>query len=79
MGALLVFLGYAAYGVYLDLKLGRLAGYERVPKADRWNPARYFPGAEPWLERDRRWHRARRWVLLGCVIGGNGLYLLLNP
>lgn len=77
--AFAVFAAHATYGVYLDLKLGRLAGYERVPRDERWNPERYFPGAEKWLERDRRWHRSRNWVWLGSILAGNVWYLLLKP
>jgi hypothetical protein len=77
--AFIAFAGYAAYGFYLDQKLARFWTFEPPPKAQRWNPSYYAPGAERWLARDRRWHRWRNAVWLGAIAFGNGLYLLLKP
>jgi hypothetical protein len=76
--AFAVFLGYSAYDLYLDLKVGEYARGGLPPKSERWNPEHYAAGAEPWLARSRRWHRWRMAVWLGCLAGGNLLYWLLT-
>lgn len=75
--AFAVFLGYSAYALYLDLKVGEYVRGALPPKSDRWNPAHYKPGVEPWLARYQRWHRWRIAVWLGCLLGANLLYWLL--
>jgi hypothetical protein len=77
--ALAIFIGYAAYGVYLDLKVGEYRMREPPPKPERWNARYYAPGAEPWLTRWRRWHRRKAAVWLGCIAGGSLLYWMLKP
>lgn len=77
--ALAVFLGNAAYGMYLERKVGEFCGNQLPPKPERWNAENYKRGVEPWLARFRRWHRRKTAVWLGCLIGGNLLYWLLKP
>jgi len=77
--ALAAFLGHAAYGVYLDRKVGEYRLREPPPKRERWNPRYYAPGAEPWLARWRRWHRWKWAAWLGSVAAGNLLHWLLTP
>ncbi|HEY7771059.1 hypothetical protein [Longimicrobium sp.] len=76
--AFAVFLGYSAYLLYLDLKVGEYVRTELPPKSERWNPEYYKPGAEPWLARYRLWDRWRIAVWLGCIVVGNLLYWLLT-
>jgi hypothetical protein len=66
--ALALFLGHAACGVYLHLKVGEYRGNQPPPKSERWNAEFYAAGVEPWLARYRRWHRRRNAVWLGCKI-----------
>jgi uncharacterized membrane protein YozB (DUF420 family) len=78
--ALVGFLAYAVYGLYLDDKLASFRRFEtKLAKPDRWNPAFYPSEAEQWLARDRSWHRWRNVVWLGCIALGNAFYLVLKP
>ena len=77
--ALAIFLAHSAYGLYLDLKLGRFVSGQLPPKRDRWDRSRYPREAEDWLVRDERWHASRKWVWLGCILGVNIVYWILKP
>jgi len=39
--ALAIFLAHSAYGLYLDLKLGRFVSGQLPPKRDSWDRSRY--------------------------------------
>jgi hypothetical protein len=73
------FVVYSVWGLYLGAKLARYRDAAALPKTERWNPACYAPGAERWLARDYAWHRWRTAVWLGCILIGNGLYLIFRP
>ena len=76
---LLAYLVYAAYGLYLEDKLGRLRGIgQEISRESRWNPNVYPPDAAKWLARDRLWHRMRYIVWLGLAFVGGILNVLIR-
>lgn len=76
---LLAYLVYAAYGLYLEDKLGRLRGIgQEISRENRWNPNVYPADAAKWLARDRLWHRMRYIVWLGLLFVGGILNVLIR-
>ncbi|HZH03340.1 MAG TPA: hypothetical protein VEY30_06115 [Myxococcaceae bacterium] len=75
-----VFVGHGFYGVYLNWKLyGFRRGAELPRRDDEWTEEHFTAEAGPWLARHRRRRRRDRRVWIGCLVGGNLLYLLLKP
>jgi hypothetical protein len=69
--AALVLLAYFTYGVLGLVYEQRLEQFRDgpLPKKDlRWDPARYAPGAEKWLARDRLWYKLRYPVWIAGMI-----------
>ena len=78
--AFLVFVGYAFYGVYVDLKLQSFRRGNELPRnPDEWRVEHFKAGAEPWLVRLRRLRKRGNWIWIGSIVGGNLLYFLLMP
>lgn len=69
---------YTFYGLYLDLKLARFHRGGKLLKAERWEPANYAAGAEPWITRNRRWERWQTTVWLVCALAVPLLAALLQ-
>jgi hypothetical protein len=80
VAALLAYLAFGLYGLFLSRKLRSFRGRgEALTKESLWNAALYPPEAAKWIARDQAWNRYRIAVWLGLIVVANALYFLIKP
>ena len=76
--ALLLYLAFAVYGLYVQDKLRRLrCTSQPISRENRWNQSLYRPEAAKWLARARLWQRLELVVWIGLPAAAGLLNVLL--